>query len=93
MSWAEKIKYFVVGTLIVFVIWFFAGDGHISINSEHTKIYLLKGGYRSWTIQYSHGHQLQPDGTWKNLWKWPTFHHADIRILYRDGIIRDLQKH
>ena len=86
-------KYFMVGLFIVFVIWFFVEDGHIIINSEHTKLYLLKGGYRSWTIQYSHGYQLQLDGTLKNLWKCPTFHHADIRVLYRDGIIRDLEKH
>ena len=66
-------------------IWFHKKDGRISINSEYAKLYLLNEGYRSWTISYSHGHQIQSDGTFKNLWKWPTFHHVDVRKLYQSN--------
>jgi len=53
----------------------------LRINGEHIKLIRLDGGYRSWTIEYSHGLQAKLDGGWKNLWHWPTFHHADARTL------------
>jgi len=77
-------------SLLVFIVttfvwtYFFKENGRISINSEYAKLYLLKGGYRSWTISYNHGRQFQLDGTWRNLWKWPTFHHVDVRKFLKN---------
>jgi hypothetical protein len=53
----------------------------IAVNSEYAKLMLLRGGYRSWTIYWSDGLRLNPDGTTTNLWRWPTFAHADVRRL------------
>jgi len=64
---------------ILGIIYFFNEDGHLVINSEYAKIYYLKGGYRSYTISYSQGHQLQDNGTIKNLWSIPTLHYLDTR--------------
>lgn len=77
-------KYLLAIIFLLFVavfIYFKFQDGRIVVNSEHSKVILLKGGYRTWTIQYSHGRQLRPDGTWKNLWHSPYFYYLDVRKL------------
>lgn len=53
----------------------------LCINNQHIKIIKTKGGYRSWTIEYSHGLMQKADGKWKNLWHWPTYHHVDVRAI------------
>jgi hypothetical protein len=74
-------------------LWILAGCGilwlsyllsqrpKVSLNSQSATLMLLRGGYRSWSISYSEGLQSQPDGTWKNLWRRPRFHHCDVRRL------------
>jgi hypothetical protein len=69
---------------VMFVLLFLVGylssqKPKISIDNECAKFMLLKGRYRSWSICYSDGLRLNPDGTTTNLWRWPTFHHVDVR--------------
>jgi len=58
-------------------------DLRLHMNSQCIKLIRLDGGYRSWTIEYSHGLMPKTEGGWKNLWHWPTFHKADVRKIQR----------
>ena len=55
-------------------------------NSEYICIMRwTEGGYDSWGIEYSHGHQF--DGThWRNLWHWPTWRRAHLRNTSNSAI-------
>jgi hypothetical protein len=64
-------------------IW--SQDGRVWIHAESAGVCLTKPHYRSWAIRYSHGRQVQNDGTCKNLWKRPTFHHADFAKFLKEG--------
>ena len=77
-----KIIYSTVSLIILLLICLYGFGYKISINSETTRIYKLEGGYRSWGVNYSWGHQYNPEkGKWVNLWKKPTFFHNDIRKI------------
>jgi len=60
------------------VLWVYTGV-RWACNSEYVRVMRwTDGGYDSWGIDYSHGHQF--DGTrWLNLWHWPTWHRARWR--------------
>ena len=61
------------------VLWVYTGV-RLACNSEYVRVmhWIDGGGYDSWGFDYSHGHQF--DGThWRNLWHWPTWHHARFR--------------
>ena len=67
--------------LLIFDLFYFYKVGYkLSINSEYIKVYNVQGGYRSWTMLYSHGCTIK-NNRMVNLWKWPSFHHVDVRRL------------
>jgi len=55
-------------------------DLRLIINSQHLKLIRLRGGYRSWTLEYSHGLTVK-DGKSVSLLHFPAFHHVDMRYL------------
>ena len=82
----------IIGIFAIFALlggwigYLYSQQPKISINHEYAKFILLKGNYRSWTISYSDG--LQYDGeNWKNLWRWPQFHHVDVRAYQGAKIV------
>ena len=82
-------KWLVLVLLLVVTALVLREQPRIRVSSEYVCFYLLRGGYRSWVVNYSWGHQLQPDGTWKNIWKSPTFYRTDIRKLLKSGRVRE----
>jgi len=71
-------------SVIIPVSYFLGYRG--SINCEWIKIYNTHGGYRSWTVCYSHGQTWDAQGNRINLWKWPSFHHCDVRPFINQPI-------
>lgn len=48
------------------------------INREFIKLISLRRGYESWTISYSDGLRMLPDGSTQSLWRRPQFRHVKI---------------
>ena len=71
--------------LFILPLQFHSQGYQIAINSEWAKVYNTEGGYRSWTISYSHGRTWNKNKEMINLWKWPSFHHCDVRPLLENG--------
>lgn len=77
-GWIEAIRIPLV--MVLFLVGYcLTQQPKVSVNSEFAKLMLLRGGYRSWTIYYSDGLVLNPDGTTTNLWRFPHFAHVDVR--------------
>lgn len=75
-----KPRYIVVLMLLVLALVPFHLGWRVRVNSERASLFRTKP-YLSWSVSYSDGLQFLPDGSTKNLWRAPQFHHLDMRWL------------
>lgn len=85
-----KIKHFtrillvVVGLSVVGIVlgFFIREQGKVWINKQGAGICLVRGGYRSWLVDYSYGQEINPDGSLgKSYYHKPIFRHIDLRWI------------
>jgi hypothetical protein len=76
---------YIVGIAILFltVVRFAYEKPKLSVDRCSARLMLLRGGYRSWGVDYCYGFQIRNDGSEKHFYHWPRFTHADVRQMFR----------
>lgn len=62
-------------------IYFRVEQGRVWMDSGSCGVLFLRGGYRSWRVDWSYGKTISNDGHWHNVWHWPQYSHTDIRKI------------
>lgn len=81
----RTIIFLILISLAISTVYIINMDGNIYIGWQRSGVYLVKGGYRAWWINYSYGQQFRPDGSLRNLWCKPYFSHVDVRTLINNN--------
>lgn len=90
----NRILLSVLTVLLCWIGYLASQKPKISVNRQHAKLMLLKGGYRAWTLTFCDGETII-DGRWQSVvittngvragyYRWPRYSHVDVRKMKLD---------